>query len=152
MKFEALRLPNRSRKLAVIFFLCSALLIAGVLSLRFVSSHALKRELGHFAKSSEAWVSAKSVNTADDDRTLRRLCEEGSHAPDSPFDVSDLERNDPKAWKQANLGIKRAERLLPQAKKLVMESLKAMPQSFNLDADQIAQAQKNVQAVDNIIL
>src|SRR5215831_7782382 len=123
MKFEALGLPNRSRKLTVIFFLCSAVLIAGVLSLRFASSHALKRELGHFAKLAGLPNPATSTTT-DDNRTLRRLCEEGSHAADPLYDASDLERNDPKAWKQANAGIKRAERLLPLAKKLVIESLK----------------------------
>src|SRR5215471_17611263 len=107
MMFEALRLPNRSRKLTVIFFLCSAVLIAGVLSLRFASSHALKRELGHFARSAEVRNSAILSTTTDDNRTLRRLCEEGSRAAEPLYDASDLERNDPKAWKQANAGIKR---------------------------------------------
>ncbi len=150
MKFEALRLPDRSRKLTVIFFLLSALLIAGVFSLRLFSSRGLKRELGHFAKSGDTLKSDSTDTTHD--KTLRRLCEEGSQTAESSFDDSDLENNNPKAWKQVDAGMKRAEKLLPLTKRLVIDSLKAMPESFNLSADQLAQAQKNIQAVNTVVL
>src|SRR5581483_1066163 len=150
MKFEALRLPNRSRKLTIIFCICALLLTGAVFSIRYVSPRALKRELAHFTKGGEA----RTTESADDthDKTLRRLCEEGSQAAEPQFDDSDLESNNPKAWKQVDSGIKRAQRLLPIAKRLVIDSLKSMPENFNLSADQIVQAQKNIQIVNTIVL
>src|SRR5438093_13590474 len=122
--------PARSRPatIAVAGGILFAILL-GLTYLRGLSPSS--RSHHHYAKSRESRHGAGRV----DDAILRRLCEESRrHSMASAYDHWDLERDDPGAWQEVERGVKRAERLLPLAKRLTLESLRHLAADFHLSA------------------
>jgi hypothetical protein len=149
MKFDALRFTGRPNRLWITLFVSLTILTA---TTYFAFSHyrrQAKRGPEHFTIITDD----KSVTgNGSDNKSLLRLCQENLSSHHRRFNVHDLEDNNPQAWAQVQLGIKRAERLLPTAKRLVVESLRGLPASFNVSSDELSRAQNFVSDVNTVVL
>ena len=150
MKFDALRFTERPARMWVALFAAFAILAATTFLMITRYRHGMKRAQEHFANSFDR----KSVSTDDSGgKALLRLCEENQlHSNDYRHEAHEQDMNTPEARRLVNLGIERAERLLPLAKKLVIESLRQLPAEFNASPGEVARAEHFVNAINSVVL
>jgi len=150
MKFEALRLTERPTRIWVALFAAFAILAATTFFIVTRYPHGLKRAQEHFASSFDG----KTIRSDDSGgKALLRLCEENRlHSNDYRHEAHEENLRNPEARRLVDSGIKRAERLLSAAKKLVIESLRQLPASLNATAAEVARAEHFVNAINTVVL
>lgn len=86
------------------------------------------------------------------ERAMGAVCQERSRDPlgSVPIDVMQAKPSLPLAHPDAIAGLKRAERLLPQARELVVASLRDLSDEYNIEEFRIRAATQRVQAVNKI--
>jgi len=153
MKFEALRLTGRPTRIWIALFAAFAILVAATFLMVTRYRHGMKRAQDHFATTLEI-NDIKSAGSDDlGGKALLRLCEENQlHSNDYRHEAHEGDMNSPEARRLIDLGIKRAERLLPLAKKLVIDSLRELPADLNASADEVVRAEHFVNNINSVVL
>jgi len=151
MKFEALRLTERPHRVWIALFAAFAILAATTSFIVTRYRHGMKHAPEHFAASVDNRSNADSGDTGG--KALLRLCEENSsHSGNYRYQIHRMDRNSPEAKKLENEGIQRAERLLPTAKKLVIDSIRELPARFNVSPVEVSRAERFVNNVVSVAL